>query len=176
MSINLPVLNIDDAKFDCTFGRGCEGVCCKEARPPVYAEELDIISANVEKFLPHMRAEARAAVEKSGFLVPKRRRLKQRMLRVVDGWCVFFNQGCVLHQVGDAEGDKFRYKPSLCSLFPIQQDRNDNWYIRQKGFKREGWDLFCLDPTNGSTPAAESLRDEIALAKRFDDEAKANGI
>jgi hypothetical protein len=98
------------------------------------------------------------------------------MLRVVGGWCVFFNNGCVLHQVGDAEGDKFRYKPSLCALFPIQQDRHDNWYIRQKGFKRESWDLFCLDPANCTTPAAESLRDEIALAKRFDDEAKAKAL
>ena len=166
------MLNLEEAKFDCTFGRGCEGICCKDARPPVYAEELEVIAANVEKFLPHMRADARAAVKRTGFLVPKRRRLKQRMLRVIGGWCVFFNNGCVLHQVGDAEGDKFRYKPALCALFPIQQDRHDNWYIRQKGFKRESWDLFCLNPANCTTPAAESLRDEIALAKRFDDEAR----
>ena len=38
------------------------------------------------------------------------------MMRVVDGWCVFFNQGCVLHKLGASEGDKFRYKPAPCSL------------------------------------------------------------
>ena len=100
----------------------------------------------------------RRVVEKSGFLVPLRRRLKQRMMRVSSGWCVFFNRGCVLHQVGESEGDKYRYKPSLCALFPIQQDKHDRWYIRQKGFKREKWELFCLDPANATTPAAESLR------------------
>ena len=116
------------------------------------------------------RPAARAAVERSGFLVPRRRRLGQRMMRVVRGWCAFFHQGCVLHAVGAAEGDKFRYKPALCALFPIQQDNRDRWYVRQKGYKRERWDLFCLDPRACAVPAGDSLRDEIALARRFDDE------
>jgi len=170
MPVELPIINLADARFDCTFGRGCDGVCCREARPPIYPEEVVMITANLDKFLPLMRPAARAAVKRSGFLVPRRRRVGQRLMRVVRGWCVFFHHGCVLHTVGAAEGDKFRYKPSLCSLFPIQQDNRDRWYVRQKGFKRERWDLFCLDPRACAVPARDSLRDEIALARRFDDE------
>jgi hypothetical protein len=77
--------------------------------------------------------------------------------------------------VGASEGDKFRYKPAVCSLFPIQMDQHDRWYVRQKGFNREKWDLFCLDPASSCVPAAESLRDEIALARRFTEEAAASG-
>lgn len=169
----LPILNLDEAKFECTFGRGCEGLCCRDGRPPVYAAEIENIAANLDKFLPHVRAEACAAIQKGGFVAPKRRHAGERMLRVAGGWCVFFNQGCVLHQVGAREGDKLRYKPSLCALFPIQQDQHDHWYVRQHGYKRERWNLFCLDPANTTVPARESLRDEIALAKRYDDAQKA---
>jgi hypothetical protein len=66
-----------------------------------------------------------------------------------------------------------KYKPIVCSLFPIQMDEKDRWYVRQKGFKNERWELFCLNPTNSNVPAAELLRFEIALAKRVDDEEKA---
>jgi len=176
MSLELPIVNLDDAKFECTFGRGCDGLCCREGRPPVYPDEIETITAHLDRFLPHLRAEARAVVERRGFLLPRRRRIGQRVMRVVRGWCVFFNQGCVLHQVGAREGHAFRYKPSLCALFPIQQDNKDRWYVRQKGYKRERWNLFCLDPENCTVPARESLRDEIALAARFDAEQKHSAL
>jgi len=109
MPIPLPILNLNEATFDCTFGRGCDGVCCREGRPPVYPEEIENITANLERFLAHLRPEARAVVKENGFLVPRRRRFGQPVMRGAGGWCVFFIQGCVLHQVGAAEGDKFRY-------------------------------------------------------------------
>lgn len=84
--------------------------------------------------------------------------------------CVFFNQGCVLQKIGATEGDKFRYKPAVCALFPLERDAHDRWYVRQKGFKREQWDLFCLDPDASSVAAAASLQEEIALARRFTEE------
>lgn len=172
MPFALPIVNLDEAKFDCTFGRGCDGVCCREGRPLVYPEEIENITANLYRFLPFMRPEARAVAERRGYLMPRRRRFGQRLMRVAQGWCIFFNQGCVLHSVGAGEGDKFRYKPAICALFPIQQDQRDRWYIRQKGYKRERWQLFCLDPCNSTVPAGESLRDEIALAQHFDDEQR----
>ena len=166
----LPIVNLHEAKFECTFGRGCEGLCCREGRPPVYPEEVDNIAAHLDRFLPLMRAGARAVVEKNGFLVPRRRRIGQRVMRVTGGWCIFFNEGCVLHQAGAIQGDPFRYKPSLCALFPIQQDRDDQWYFRQKGYKGERWELFCLDASICTVPARDSLHQEIALASRFHDE------
>jgi hypothetical protein len=165
MTNDLPVVNLATATYECTFGRGCDGVCCREGRPLVYADEIARLSENLNKFLPLMRPDAAKAAA-SRFL-SGRRRLGQETMRVVGGWCIFFNAGCVLHQVGAGEKDKFRYKPAVCSLFPIQQDEQDRWYIRQKGFGRERWDLFCLDPANSPMPAAESLREELALAARF---------
>jgi hypothetical protein len=174
MPHDLPVINLHTATYECTYGRGCDGICCREGRPLVYADEIARIRENLPKFLPLMRPEASRVAKSRGF-VSGRRRFGEELMRVAAGWCIFFNRGCVLHQVGEAEGDKFRYKPCVCSLFPIQQDDYDQWYVRQKGFKREQWDLFCLDPNNSSTPAAESLQEELALAKRFDDEARAAG-
>jgi hypothetical protein len=87
---------------------------------------------------------------------------------VVGGWCVFFNQGCVLHKVGAAEGDSYRYKPVQCALFPLDKDHNGEWYVRQWGYKGEAWDLFCLNPDASARPAANSLQAEIALAARLE--------
>src|SRR5688500_17639583 len=142
----LPVLNQATAHFECTFGRGCIGLCCQEARPPLYEEDVAQIDSVLPRVLPLLRPSARAMIEKQGFLTPRFKRIGLPVLRVSGGWCVFFNEGCVLHKVGAMDGDKYRYKPALCSLFPLQVDRNDNWYIRQKGYKSEKWDLFCLDP------------------------------
>lgn len=172
MALGLTIINLDEAKFECTFGRGCDGICCREGRPPVYADEVERITAHLHCFLPLMRVKARNVAKRSGFLVPRQRKHGKRVLRVSQGWCIFFNQGCVLHQVGASEGDPYRYKPSICSLFPIHRDDDDQWCVRQKGYKGERWNLPCLDPNTSAMPARESLRDEIALAEHFDEQQK----
>ncbi len=162
---SLPVLN-PDVTYECIYGRGCDGICCQNGRPPVSAEEKARIDENLEKFLPHLSAAARKAIEKDGY-VSRRIKSGMPMLRVIDSWCVFFNEGCVLHKVGAMEGDKFRYKPEPCSLFPLEQDEQDRWYIRQHGYKGEKWDLFCLAPGFSGVPAAKSLAEEMAMAQRL---------
>jgi Protein of unknown function (DUF3109) len=170
MSTPLPVVtNLATATFECVFGRGCDGVCCRDGEPPVYPDEADAIRSALPRLLPLLRPEARALIEADGFLgdlhpggLPK--------LRVSDGWCAFFNRGCVLHQLGAAEGDAFRYKPAACALFPLQKNDRDQWYVRQWGVEGERWDLFCLDPRHSARPAAESLRAELELARRYDEE------
>jgi Fe-S-cluster containining protein len=166
MRSSLPVVNLAEATFECIFGRGCEGICCQNGRPPVYPEETERLDANLEKFLPHLRPEARQLIEKQGYL-SQRRKLDLPMLRVQDSWCVFFNQGCVLHKVGAAEGDSYRYKPAACALFPLARNDKDEWYVRQDGYEDEKWKLFCLDPRATSKPAAESLQEELRLAERY---------
>jgi hypothetical protein len=170
--VNLPILNLSEARFECTFGRGCNGVCCRNGRPLIYAEEAARIDLKLPFILPALRPEARTLVQKRGY-VSRRRKRGFPVARVSQGWCVFFNQGCVLHQIGAAEGDKLQYKPAACALFPLDRDQQNRWYVRQRGFKGEIWDLFCLDPSASATPAAESLREEIALAYRFT--ARADG-
>jgi hypothetical protein len=166
MATSLPVLNLAEAKFECIYGRGCEGICCQNGRPGVYPEEVQRLEENLEKFLPEVRPEARTLIEASGFL-SRRTKGGLPMLRVVDGWCVFFHQGCVLHKVGAAEGDKYRYKPAPCALFPLARNDQGDWYVRQKGVEDESWDLFCLDPQSSPVPAAQSLQDEVRLAAQY---------
>ena len=141
----LTILNLPETRFECTYGRGCEGTCCREGRPRLYPEEIERIDANLHKFLPLLRRVARGVVKRVGY-VSRRRLPGHAMARNAGGWCVFFNQGCVLHKAGADEGDKLLYKPAVCALFPIQADDDGNWYVRQHGYKKEKWDLFCLDP------------------------------
>jgi hypothetical protein len=172
MATPLPVINLAEAKYECIFGRGCDGICCQNGRPGIYPEEREILGNNLQRFLPEMRPEARALVEEAGY-VSKRQRDGLPMLRVVDGWCIFFNQGCVLHKVGAAEGDPYRYKPAACALFPLAKNDKGEWYVRQWGYEDEQWDLFCLNPAASPKAAAQSLSGEVALAARYDAEAAA---
>lgn len=164
------LLNGEEARFDCIFGRGCEGICCRNGRPPVYPDERARIDGSLAAILPALRPEARALVEREGYLSRRVKAGGAPMLRVADGWCVFFHKGCVLHRAGEAEGDKFRYKPSACALFPLDRDRQGRWFVRQRGRPRERWDLFCLDPAASPLPAVASLQEEIALARRLSEE------
>jgi len=115
-----------------------------------------------------MSPAARTLVEKNGFL-SNRMKAGSRMLRVVDGWCVFFNQGCVLHKLGAADGDAYRYKPVICGLFPLDRNEKGEWYVRQRDYEDEDWDLFCLNPKESSKSAAVTLQAEIKLLKRITD-------
>jgi len=160
---SLPVINLNQATFECTYGRGCAGICCQNGRPSVDANERQRIDDNLHKFLPHLRPQALATVEEGGYL-SRRVKMGEPMMRVVDGWCVFFNEGCVLHKIGAEEGDKYRYKPLLCSLFPLDKDDHERWFVRQHGYKGEEWDLFCLAPDASTMPATVSLQEEVALA------------
>src|SRR4051812_7278696 len=106
MLTSLPVINLETATFECTFGRGCDGICCQNGRPSLYPEELATVAKAMKKVLPHLRPEAREVVEAEGFH-SRRMKFGGLMLRVVEGWCIFFNKGCVLHKVGAAEGDAY---------------------------------------------------------------------
>jgi hypothetical protein len=170
--VQLPVLNAADATFECTFGRGCKGECCRNGRPVLYPDEIERLDSILDRMLGELTPAARAVVESRGYR-SARKRMRLPMARVVNGWCVFFNEGCTLHRIGEAEGDMYRYKPAACALFPLDMDEHDQWYFRQKGYKKEKWSLFCLDPKNTDARAVESCQAEMALAARFDAEYEA---
>jgi hypothetical protein len=46
-------------------------------------------------------------------------------------------------------------------MFPLEQNAQGEWYVRQWGVNHEEWDLFCLNPANSARPAADSLGREI---------------
>src|SRR5262249_53482673 len=64
----LPVLNLRDVTYECIYGRGCDGVCCQNGRPPVAEDEQARLDANLTKFLPLLSEKARKTVEKDGYL------------------------------------------------------------------------------------------------------------
>ncbi|QJW99174.1 DUF3109 family protein [Frigoriglobus tundricola] len=162
----LAVLNADTATFDCSFGRGCEGICCRNGRPSVSPAERAVMGSVMPRVLPLLRPEARKMIEADGF-TSARTKLGQPMVRVSKGWCVFFNGGCVLHTVGTEDGDSYQYKPTQCALFPLEKDGN-TWFVRQWGLEGEQWDLFCLNPANSARKAVEALAPELALAAKLD--------
>lgn len=159
----LAVANLGTARFECVFP-SCGGICCKNGRPAVEAREAQRIAANLAKFLPHLKPAARKVVETRGFLT---RRIKEGLptLAVKDGWCVFENEGCVLHKLGLAEGAKFKYKPWRCVVFPLERSKSGKWHVRQWKLAGEAWDLFCLNPRESPKRAADTLRDELEHAR-----------
>jgi Fe-S-cluster containining protein len=164
----LSLLNAETATFECSFGRGCEGKCCQNGRPGLNDEEQAKLQKNLHKILPHLTPRARSLIEKNG-LVTRRFRHGLPMAGVVDGWCVFFNQGCVLHKIGAIEGDYLKYKPMQCAIFPLLWNDAGEWYVRQWNYEGEEWnDLFCLNPKNSKVQAIDSLQAEMNLAATID--------
>lgn len=162
--------NRSTATYECIFGRGCDGICCRSGRPPLFAPDIARIEPHLEKFIPHLRPEAAEVLNRDGYRA-ERIDAGEASLRVVGDACIFFNQGCVLHKVGAMEGDKYKYKPARCALFPLARDPLGQWFVRQHGVAGEQWDLFCLDPKASSVSAQESLREEWALAQKLDSSA-----
>lgn len=163
---SLRVLNAGTATFQCVFPT-CGGICCRNGRPSVDAGEVQRISDHLDQFIPQMRPAARAQLEKNGTFVTKRLKQGKPALSVVEGWCLFFNEGCVLHKVGATQGSPWTYKPAACIRFPLDKvesgPEKGEWFVRQHGVQDEAWDLFCLDPAESDRPAAESLAAEIAF-------------
>lgn len=161
----LPVANLAAARFDCVYPT-CGGICCMNGRPAIEPHEQERITANLSKFVPHLLPAARALVERSGFLSDQEKE-GLPTLKVSKGWCVFFHDGCVLHQVGGLEGDRFKYKPWRCVAFPLARDKKSGeWHVRQHGERGEAWDLFCLNPKESPKSAAVTLPGEVEFVAK----------
>jgi hypothetical protein len=160
---DIEVEGVETARFDCVYP-SCGGVCCVNGRPPLEAGEAERIEQNLAKFLPHLRPEAREKIERAGHLT-KRKKEGLPALAVSQGWCVFFKDGCVLHQVGLEEGDKWKYKPWRCIAFPLERVKPRHWYVRQWKLRGEAWDVFCLNPEESQRKAGDALKEEIAFAR-----------
>lgn len=162
--VSIPLLNAQTATFECSYGRGCKGDCCTNGRPGLSVKEQTAINSNLDKILPLLKPKCREIIEKKG-IATKRTRHGLPLAAVVDSWCIYFNDGCALHKAGAMEGDVMKYKPMQCAIFPLLWDDKGEWYVRQWGYQDETWDdLFCLNPKNTKTPAAESLQNEMNLA------------
>ena len=65
---SLQVINLAEARYECIYGRGCDGICCQNGRPPVSAEEQARIDANLERFLALLTEKQRRVIEEDGYL------------------------------------------------------------------------------------------------------------
>lgn len=171
MAKSLPVIaNLSTATFECSYGRGCPGLCCQQSEPPLFGDEEAALRRNLDRVLPHLRPLARDLIVASDFVSDELTECGEKKLRVEGTWCVFFNEGCVLQKIGVPPGEKKTIKPIACSLFPVDQNEAGEWIVRQKGYDNETWDLFCLDPKNSDKPAAQTLQYEFELAAQCDEE------
>jgi hypothetical protein len=165
----LQLANAATARFECTYGRGCEGVCCSNSTPPVDPDKQSLINGILPRVLPLLRPGARAMIEEVGYIDPDEVHEGNPSIRVESDWCVFFNKGCVLHQLGVEQGDSTLYKPVACYLFPIDRDSHGRWYVRQHGVDEEQWtELFCLAGTPDLPLAVDTLGFEMEMAARED--------
>ena len=164
------VSNLAETRFECTFGRGCDGVCCRNGLPPVSEDEGLRIAYVLPRILAALRPKAQSKIRRQGFLSGGTNGWPR--VRVADGWCVFFNAGCELHRLGLGEGDAHRYKPASCAIFPLAQDGRGVWYVRQHGARDETFGAPCLSPGESAPPAALTLAAEVALAERLDREGR----
>ena len=167
------VVNLATARFDCVYPT-CGGLCCMNGHPPVEVDEEQRIRANMDKFAPHLRPDARAMIAQHGFLAPPAAGGRPT-IAVSKGWCVFFQDGCVLQKVGEAEGERYRYKPWRCVLFPLKRKPEGGWYVRQRGLNGERWDLFCLNPEETTKTADTTLREEVAHLRKLAAEGREPG-
>ena len=156
------VENADTATFDCSFGRGCEGIQAVETgRPSVGPAEQKAIASVLPRVLPLLRSGASANRHylRDGFTKLPESKIGQPMVRVAGGWCVFFNAGCVLHTVGAEDGDSYQYKPTQCALSSrSKRPKVVRGNVRQWGTDGEQWDLFCLNPANSTRSAVRAAR------------------
>lgn len=164
----LVLVNADTARFECSYGRGCDGICCSNSTPPVDPEKQQVINSVVPEILPLLRPGARAMIEQMGYIDPEEVHEGNPSIRVESDWCVFFNKGCVLHKVGADRGDSTWAKPVACYLFPIDHDSQGRWYIRQHGVDDEQWtELPCLAGTPDMPLAVTTLGFEMEMAARL---------
>jgi hypothetical protein len=136
------VENAQTSHFSCTYP-DCHGVCCHNGRPPVEEGEAERIGENLTRFIPLLRPAAQKRVSSLGFM-SRRRKEGRPALAVVDGACVFFNDGCVLH-----------------IAFPLDKTPSGGWYVRQHGLHGEAWDLGCIDGHSCQNRAVDSLQGEL---------------
>jgi hypothetical protein len=167
------VTNLAASRFECVYPT-CGGLCCMNGRPAVEPDEEARIRANVDKFVEHLKPEIRATIAVHGFLNHEVKTAGRPTIHVAKGWCVFFQDGCVLQKVGAAEGDAHKYKPWRCSLFPLRQHpKSGEWFVRQHGLHGETWDLFCLNPKESPKSGEQTLQAEVAHLKRLVAEGRA---
>ena len=112
---------VSDDVAECCFGCDlscCKGACCVDgdSGAPLMEEEVEKIEAVLEKALPLMTAEGRAAVEQQGVAV--RDKDGDLGTTLIDGGaCAFITPGpdgctfCALQGL---------YKPVSCHLYPIR--------------------------------------------------------
>src|SRR5262249_34087083 len=135
-SLPLAIANAESATFDCSFGRGCDGICCKNGRPSVSPAEQAVIASVLPRVLPLLRPEAQKLIEQDGF-TSARTNLGPPLVRGAGGGCFSFNGGCALHTVGAEDGDSYQYKPTQCALFPLEKSDRLGWIVRQWEYDHE---------------------------------------
>lgn len=165
-----------DRKFICDLN-ACKGACCVlgDAGAPLTYEEVDIMENNLEHYLPYMRSEGIAEVEKTGvFYIDQDNEPVTALIN--DGECAFVyfeENGTAKCAVEKAflEGKTDFKKPISCHLYPIREKRFDT----MTALDYSEWDICapaCACGDKLDVPVYKFLKEPItrAYGKDFFDE------
>jgi hypothetical protein len=87
----------------------------------------------LKRVLPMLRPEARKLIEKEGF-VSQRIKVGLPMLRVVDGWCVFFNR---VRAASDRRRGRRLISINVAVRFPIRTGRGQQLVHSPMGLQQK---------------------------------------
>jgi|TARA_R110000737_G_scaffold351986_1_gene396059 hypothetical protein len=165
-----------DRKFICDLS-ACKGACCVQgdSGAPLKYEEVDILENDLEHYLPYMRPEGIAEVEKAGvFYIDQDNEPVTALINGGECAFVYFDgDGTAKCAVEKAylEGKTDFKKPISCHLYPIREKRFDT----MTALDYHEWDICspaCACGDKLDVPVYKFLKEPItrAYGKDFFDE------
>lgn len=119
-----------ERKFVCDLN-ACKGACCVQgdSGAPLTYEEVDQMEADLDEYLPYMRPEGIAEVEKNGvFYIDQDNEPVTALVNGAECAFVYFDEKgitkCAIEKA-HAEGKTKFKKPISCHLFPIRVKKFD---------------------------------------------------
>jgi len=147
----------------------CAAPCCRGAAA-AGRDKIEKIQATLPEIMPLLRPASARVIARKGFYCAQATHRSDfqpeeepHWLRIVDGYCVFYNDAligghCALHAYCVQRGlPVLSLKPQVCYLFPISKPVN-HWVTVRR------WnELPCLRPTNGeeALPVYLAYRSEL---------------
>ena len=172
---------IFDRKFVCDLN-ACKGACCVQgdSGAPLTYEEVDQMEQDLDEYLPYMRPEGIAEVEKNGvFYIDQDNEPVTSLVNGAECAFVYFDgDGTAKCSVEKAylEGKTKFKKPISCHLFPIRVKKFDS----MTALNYSEWDICepaCACGDKLDVPVYKFLKEPLvrAFGQEFFDEIQLVG-
>ena len=157
-----------DRNFICDLN-ACKGACCVlgDSGAPLTYEEVDQMEADLDEYLPYMRPEGIAEVEKNGvFYIDQDNEPVTSLVNGGECAFVYFDEKgitkCAIEKA-HSEGKTNFKKPISCHLFPIRVKKFD----KLTALNYSEWDICepaCASGDKLDVPVYRFLKEPIQRA------------